>query len=203
MITEQLSNAVARSHLRASRSQIMQLSQAAAQRRNEFSIHVISVRHEEALEGKRQHEMHQSTNNDTVASQQQEPTAAVRDEGATASSYAGLQQQYLVGSDELSSRGIADILERMLQLDRTDAVTNSGSHDDDSSFGLLVENEYYDVYAPAEEEVQLQRALEASMSGMMEEGNVTTWACATCTYLNTTTSRTTEPTCALCYSRQS
>jgi hypothetical protein len=197
-IVEQLSNAVARSHLRASRAQIVQLSQAAAQRRIEFSIHIISVRHEEALKDKRIGRL--SNYQDADSSLRQESPAAVRDEDESAPTL-GLRQQYSVGGDDSSGRGLAEILERVLQLERTDTVMNSGSHDDDSSFGLLVENDYF-VLAQAEEEVQLQRALEASMSDMIDEGNVTTWVCPNCTYLNSTSSRSTEPICALCSLRQ-
>jgi hypothetical protein len=197
-IVEQLSNAVARSHLRASRAQIVQLSQAAAQRRIEFSIHVISVRHEESLKDKRIG--HLSNYHDADANLRQELPAAVRDEDESAPTL-GLRQQYIVGGDDSSGGGLAEILERVLQLERTDTVMNSGSHDDDSSFGLLVENDYF-VLAQAEEEVQLQRALEASMSDMIDEGNVTTWVCPNCTYLNSTSSRSTEPICALCSLRQ-
>lgn len=195
-VVEQLSNAVARSHLRASRAQIMQLSQAASQRRIEFSIHVISVRHEEALKNERLGDL-SSYHNADGSLQQESP--ADRDEDESAPTL-GLRQQYVVGGDNSSGRGLADILERILQLESTDMVVNSGSHDDDSSFGLLVENDYF-VYSQAEEEVQLQRALEASMSDMLDEGSLSTWVCANCTYQNSSSSRS-EPICALCNIRQ-
>jgi hypothetical protein len=46
MITEQLSNIVARSHIRASKAQIRYLTTASAERRKELSVHLIGVWHD-------------------------------------------------------------------------------------------------------------------------------------------------------------
>ena len=175
MMTEQMSDIVARKHLRATQVQIMSLTNGACQKRVELSSLMLTLLHQQRKDIK---DMKDETARGNEASQQIQHSTVRR--MPSASPYFALRNQFRgAGLDAMPSQ-----LRHSLEARHHRAAVDD---DSDDSGDLLTGRSRLD----RDEEFAVQQAIRASISAYRSHleprvaTNTADWACQLCTYMNT------------------
>jgi hypothetical protein len=171
MLTEQMSDIVARKHLRATQVQIMFLTNGACQKRSELSSLMLSLLHQQRKD----------TKIEAAREKEEEEKKRTVDRTLSMPTTIDFPDQYGVAAGQLPSR-----LRRLMESHQRQAHAGYGESDSDDDYQSTPSRARLER---AEEDAMLQQAIQASMVAYHSEPDMgiagpSDWPCDVCTYVN-------------------